>query len=43
MLSIRSPLRHEILEAMISLENGEELTDREIWILSHQDDEDVLE
>lgn len=43
MLSIRTPSRHEVLEAMINLENGDKLTDREIWILSQQDEEDEFE
>ena len=31
--NIQSPSRREILNAMLSYENGEELTDRELWIL----------
>ena len=30
---------HEILEALCRLENGEELTDRDIWILDEYTDE----
>jgi len=39
MLSIRKPNKHEILEALCRLENGEELTDRDIWILDEYTDE----
>ena len=39
MLSIRKPDKHEILEALCRLENGEELTDRDIWILDEYTDE----
>ena len=39
MLSIRKPHRHEILEALCRLENGEELTDRDIWILDEYTNE----
>ena len=39
MLSIRKPDKHEILEALCRLENGEELTNRDIWILDEYTDE----
>ena len=38
MFSIRKPDKHEILEALCRLENGEELTDRDIWILDEYTD-----
>ncbi len=31
--SIQSPSRGEIIRAIAAIENGEELTDRELWIL----------
>ncbi|MEK6957633.1 MAG: hypothetical protein AABW99_01485 [archaeon] len=31
--SIQSPNRGEIVRAIEAIENGEELTDRELWIL----------
>ncbi len=43
MLDIGKPSREEILEAGIKLENGEELTDREIWILSEYSVEEADE
>ena len=40
MLSIRNPTREEILEALVRYQNGEELTDRDLWILEgYEDDE----
>ena len=41
MLSIRKPDKHEILEALCRLENGEELTDRDIWILDEYGDDEL--
>ena len=38
-MRIEKPNLGEILEAKIRLENGDELTDREIWILSEFDDD----
>lgn len=42
-MRVEKPSLDEILEAKIRLENGEELTDREIWILSEFDDYEVDE
>ena len=39
MLSIRNPTKEEILEALIRYQNGEELTDRDLWILEGYEDE----
>lgn len=43
MFSIRNPTREEIIEAIIRLENREELTDRELWILEEYGDDEVDE
>ena len=43
MLAIGKPNREEILDASIKLENGDDLTDREIWILSEYSDEECDE
>ena len=43
-MRVEKPSLEEILEAKIRLENGDELTDREIWILSEsEDDSDEFE
>ncbi len=43
MLSIRSPTRQEIIEALVRYQNGEELTDRELWILEEYEEEETDE
>ncbi len=43
MLSIRNPTREEIIEALLRYQNGEELTDRELWILEEYGDDEVDE
>ena len=43
MLSIRNPTREEIIEVLVRYQNGEELTDRDLWILEGYDDEEVDE
>ena len=43
MLAIGRPSNEEILDASIKLENGEDLTDRDIWILSEYSDEETDE
>ncbi len=42
-MRVQKPSIEEILEAEIKLENGEDLTDREIWILSEFCDGEVDE
>ncbi len=39
-MTVEKPSLDEILEAKICLENEEELTDRQIWILSEFDNEE---
>ncbi len=43
MLSIRNPTKGEIIEALIRYQNGEELTDRDLWILEECEDEEFDE
>ncbi len=43
MLSIRKPDKGEIIEALVRYQNGEELTDRDIWILEGYEDEESEE
>ncbi len=39
MLSIRKVSMEEIIEALVKYQNGEELTDRDLWILKeHKED-----
>ena len=33
MLSIKNATKEEIIEALVRYQNGEELTDRDLWIL----------
>ena len=40
-MRMQKPSIEEILEAEIKMENGEELTDREIWILSEYSDNEI--
>ena len=43
MLSIRNPTKEEIIETLIRYQNGEELTDRDLWILEGYEDEELDE
>ncbi len=42
-MKVQKPSLDEILEAEAKLENGEDLTDREIWILSEYSGDEVDE
>ncbi len=43
MLSIRNPTKGEIIEALVRYQNGDDLTDRELWILEEYGDGEVDE
>ena len=40
MFSIRKPDKGEIIEALVRYQNGEDLTDRDLWILEEYGEEE---
>ncbi len=41
MLSIRKANKGEIIEALVRYQNGEDLTDRDLWILEEYGDDET--